>query len=120
MREMLTKHWEIIKAFKEGKTIQYFNELGEWRDDENPSFGCNYNFRIKPESQLVPFSFEDAEFLLGKKVKAKTNDIMAGLILSISDIGVHIHPNTNRTFFDSLLYNYTFLDGSPCGKLVEV
>ena len=46
----------IIKAFSEGKTIQYSNNDKKWVDIESPSF--NYEpslYRIKPELKYRPF-----------------------------------------------------------------
>ena len=72
----------LLNALAEGKTIQYLTLGGEWKDakinyisdfteDDEPEY-----YRIKPESQLVPFSFEDAEFLIGKPIRSKQKNVV--------------------------------------------
>ena len=40
----------ILKAFAEGKTIQFKIDKGEWKNLENPTFfGNARDYRIKPE-----------------------------------------------------------------------
>ena len=64
-REQLNKHWDAIKALKEGKEIQ-FRKTGStgW---ENPfcnnsfEFSMNYEYREKPEQQKRPPTIEEVE-----------------------------------------------------------
>ena len=45
----------IIKAYAEGKTIQY-QERGKWYDITGPCFSLSVNtYRIKPEPNYRPF-----------------------------------------------------------------
>ena len=50
----------IIKAFSEGKTIQWRYITGEtslWWDDNNPTFEVDtFDYRIKPEPKYRPFN----------------------------------------------------------------
>jgi len=121
-REMLIKHWEVIQAFKEGKIVQHLREGDKWVDEENPSFGCNYNFRIKPEPKLVPFTFEDATNIVGKIVKGKPNtqgyQNVYVLILGADLDGVGLGGKEKLSYAD-LLDCCTFIDGTPCGKYKE-
>ena len=122
--EQIKKFLPLLTAIAGGKTIQYKNGFTwsdisseaywQFEEEDEPSM-----WRVKPESQLVPFTFEDAELLIGKAIKAKNNDVMIGLVISVLINGIYIHPNTQLTHFDYLLKNFTFLDGTPCGKLVE-
>lgn len=49
-REGAIKHAEIIKAFVEGKTIQFWQLTREsWIDIENPTFDEDVRYRVKPE-----------------------------------------------------------------------
>jgi hypothetical protein len=49
-REGLIKHWEIVKAYKEGKQIQYYSHTkNKWVDESNPEFFENLDYRVKPE-----------------------------------------------------------------------
>ena len=50
IREQASEFLPIIKAFAEGKTIQYRIENG-WKDIDNPKFNdFPSKYRIKPES----------------------------------------------------------------------
>ncbi|MGI0120223.1 hypothetical protein [Zooshikella sp. RANM57] len=50
-REDIQKNWEVIKAFKDGKTIQfYINVTNEWEDIKDPSFDAHHKYRVKPET----------------------------------------------------------------------
>ena len=50
VREQASEFLPIIKAFAEGKTIQYRTEDG-WKDIDNPKFNdFPSEYRIKPES----------------------------------------------------------------------
>jgi len=62
-REELIKNWECIVAFKEGKTIQWYdNILHVWRDAESPDFYKDTAYRIKPEPKTyyILWSMSDA------------------------------------------------------------
>lgn len=111
----------VIQAHKEGKQIQYFCEFtNKWEDVNNPCWDFNsIIYQIKPESpqpKYIPFTYEDAEQLIGKAVKDSK-----GLISLITDLDDDIiwmseRPNTLKNLFK----DYTFFpSGEPCGKLVE-
>ena len=43
------KHYDVIIAFAEGKTIQYRHpEYGGWEDVDNPHFVDSLQYRVKP------------------------------------------------------------------------
>lgn len=49
-REGLIKHWDVICAFKEGKTVQFRDDLEcDWVNTGKPHFHANVEYRIKPE-----------------------------------------------------------------------
>ena len=50
-RESAIKWERVIKAFQEGKTIQYFNRDGYWQDVYDPSFSGD-DYRIKPTKKI--------------------------------------------------------------------
>ena len=70
----------------------------------------DYSYRVKPEPEYIPFTFEDAEFLIDKAVKKKKQNYLAVITWCYNGA-------TNMGDFKNLLEYYTFLDGSPCGKL---
>ena len=64
-REQLIKHWDVIKAFKEGKEIQ-FRKTGStgWKNpfcNNSFEFSMNYEYREKPEQQKRLPTIEEVE-----------------------------------------------------------
>jgi hypothetical protein len=113
-REQLNKWWKEIEAFKVGKVIQFLNIDREWYDDPIPSFSLTHEFRIKPEPELIPFDYSDAEYLIGKAVKRKDNSKYIQTIVQVNSDQVYI--GAGIVTFKILLEKCTFLDGTPCGK----
>lgn len=109
-KEQLKMHRKEIQAWADGKQIQYrIDDDCEWKDENDPAFFTDCEYRVKPNPVLIPFDYSDAEFLIGKAIKHKTLNYVE-LIKFISDNFV------GDISFDNLLEYYTFLDGSPCGK----
>lgn len=107
------KHAEIIKAWADGEEIEYLSPTtGKWNDATSPTWEIDYEYRIKTEPEYIPFDFSDAEMLIGKVIKHKDGDVICS-IFSLTPKGL------NNVRFESVLENYTFLDGSPCGKLKQ-
>lgn len=108
---------ELKKAWARGEDIQYRYKSDDWIDTPDPAWHPFYEYRIKPESEskYVPFTFEDAELFMSRIIIAKDKSCKAvitysdkwGVVLLVSEIS-YIH----------LFENFTFLDGSPCGKEV--
>ena len=116
-QEGAKKHKDVIKAFCEGKQIQYYSETNErWTDILAPEFVFRTEYRVKPEPKLVPFDYSDAEKLIGKSVRHKDGKFVA-VIINVSEDSICV-GTLNRSF-ETLLRFYTFLDGSLCGKVVE-
>lgn len=108
------EHLEVIRAFANGEDIQML--LGsEWVDVNEPSFYKLTTYRVKPKLEYVPFDFSDGQILIIKVIKNKNQNLI-GMITQIYEDGVTIGGNLFSTFED-LLEDWTFSDGSPCGKL---
>ena len=61
-REALIKHWDVIQAFKEGKTIQYYDTVDKcWYIAYEPSFRLDMILRIKPEQTKRLPTIEEVE-----------------------------------------------------------
>lgn len=126
-REEAKEMLPIIKAFCEGKQIQFL--FDEWKDIdeigireflENPEL-----YRIKPEPKYRPF--RDAEecwqemlrhepfgWLYGKESDYRT------LVTSISKGKEDISINgIGGMSLDAVMKYYTFVDGTPFGVKVE-
>ena len=72
------------------------------------------NEEIKDE--YVPFTYEDYNLLMGKWIKQKNNKELLFIIrIYETNIGTYIGTIT----YKSLLKNYEFSNGDPCGKKVE-
>lgn len=109
----------VMQAFAEGKEIErIIKSIGGlcWVLDPTPSWNWySFDYRVKEEPkqpEYIPFTFEDAEHLIGKSVKHKKD----------SWVEVITYCNKNETsscMYEDLLRDYTFLDGSPCGKLKQ-
>ena len=109
-----------LLAFNNGKALcvsdgdeeDYYNNRifsvcfwDEWREIKKPEY--------------VPFTVKDADMFRGKWIRNKKSDLAGEeLITSIKRCGIET-DSTNRDYLYFLKY-YTFLDGSPCGKLEEV
>jgi len=49
-REQLQKHWKIIEAFKDGKEIEFKDEIdSRWHKAGEPLFRINREYRVIPE-----------------------------------------------------------------------
>lgn len=75
----------------------------------------------EPEKKYVPFTWEDRNILRGKWIKNK-NYNREYFIESIAKDAENLVVYTSNAELGSndLLTYYTFLDGTPCGKEVEV
>ena len=110
------KYINEILAFANGKTIEHKSvSSGVWYEDENPSFACHLEYRIKSEPKLVPFTFEDE--LLGRKIIY--SDGTRAMITAQKKDGVYIGGSLNLTSYSSLISTTKFEDGSPCGKYIN-
>lgn len=59
-REQAREKWEIIKAFGEGKTIQFFGASGDWLDlPENFNLPLEEDLRIKEEPSEKKLKWTD-------------------------------------------------------------
>lgn len=106
----------VMQAYVDGKDIEIcaygtcdwlviplnIQPLWNWGD---------YSYRVKKQPEYIPFTFEDAEFLIGKAVKSKATKSVY-MIIHCDKVGTSLCGGYQR-----LLDDYTFLDGSPCGKL---
>lgn len=119
----------IIKAFSEGKTIQYKNLEGIWEDVDN-NHNCvflpdSYEYRIRPESTCRPFKNAEECWQEMQKhqpfgwVKYQCSfyyivyieDKMIGYG---SACGTILHDN-----FNDALRGLTFVDGTSFGIKIE-
>lgn len=127
----------LVQAMVNGKTIQHlFN--GEWNDISNPGFDDYLEYyRIKPEIEYVPF--DTVEELIDCWNKKKFNgkppynaDLEMPLIwikskdCKMNSFITNYDYSSDIVFIGYLELNlsdlfkyYTFLDGTPIGKIKE-
>lgn len=113
----------ILIALENGQTVECRTILGDWTilsNDIDSVYNLgefNTEYRIKPEQKLVPFTFEDAESLIGKIIVSKDKTVYDTISrVSMTD-GV-FGSNLNRGY-QNLFKSFNFLDGSPCGKYIN-
>ena len=108
-RENAKELLPIIKAYSEGKEIEFFDDE-KWVDREILSFDSEFHrYRIKPEPKYRPF--KDAEECFNEMGKhqpfgyIKYKDRNSYFPISFGD----------NSDFDYLLENRIFADGTPFG-----
>lgn len=137
-REQAKALLPIIKAFSEGKIIEYRDSMlkDDWKivkEIPNLSFGC-FEYRIKPEHQYRPFKdtkecwqemqkHQPFGWLKDKNKDSELKNIQAltDEMLTIAD-GVYFHGIRlidGYHIFEEAIEEYTFADGTPFGILEE-
>ena len=121
-REEAKELLPIIKAFAEGKEIQYKNFLDEWTDieeNEGLSFICPpSDYRIKPQPKYRPFeSQEECREEMHKHpdfgwIIAKDSKIMYHIY--VVGIGCVLMDDMSISFPETFA-EYEFTDGTPFG-----
>mgnify|MGYP007068354462 CR=1 FL=1 len=107
----------VFQAFANGKQIQRKSKItGRWEDSFSPGFTPGYEYRVKPEKTLVPFTFEDKKILEGKWIKHKNYQSCFKIIGVCPD---KIMFFGGEISYSTLLESCEFEDGTPCGKYVE-
>lgn len=137
-REQAKALLPIIKAFSEGKIIEYRDSMfkDDWKivkEIPNLSFGC-FEYRIKPEHQYRPFKdtkecwqemqkHQPFGWLKDKNKDSELRNIQAltDEMLTITD-GVYlrgINLINGYHIFEEAVKEYTFADGTPFGIIEE-
>lgn len=121
-KEELKRRIEVMQAFYDGEEIEIKNIIindfdNKWEDVYDPAFyWSDYDYRIKPKQEYVPFTFEDREIFIDRWVRVKGNLKTEAKILYISVNGIGIGKGTFRTY-EECFEEIEFTDGTPFGKL---
>ena len=112
-REKAKELLPIIKAFSEGKDIEYLNLWGQWELLTEPYFDNEPSkYRIKTKPKYRPFqSVEECWEEMQKHQPfgwVKVINKLASKKYDVLDL-------TTYTDFDYRFKNYTFADGTPYG-----
>ena len=121
----------IIKAFSEGRPIQYRikdNRSAKWNDvDKNyHEFSPHsFKYRIKPEPKYRPFKDKKECWTEMQKhqpvgwVMEKEDKSLSLITLMISERDIFINGMGGLTMYDLIMEKYTFADGAVFGILEE-
>ena len=110
MFDGIVKKGDVFKKFKGTNRYSFNNTksyslpaevVENWKEDA-------------PE--YIPYTFEDAELFIGKVIKNKKGTAVS-MITGLNTKFINIY--NSDIGFNYLLDNYTFLDGTPCGKLIN-
>ena len=126
-REEAKELLPIIKAFTEGKTIEYREYDGEWKTAHTPTWSSRLFYRIKPEPKYRPF--KDMEECWQEMLKHQPfgwlKSKMNGRFSCIGEVygsdefeTVYIALSTSESLSrssDSMFEQYTFYDGTTFG-----
>lgn len=119
---------EVMQAFDRGEQIQVKtpNKKCEWEDIKEPNWQWNFcDYRVKPKKKYVPFDTSE-EFLAAQRVhggfiKRCDYEEEKPLFALVNYEGIVLYTQDNTMLDITQLFgSYTFLDGTPCGKEVEV
>ena len=107
-----------MRAYAEGKIVQYFSVGGRWIDCNDPLFSGDVKYRIKPESKYRPFE-NSAE--CWEEMEKHSNFgwvIRSGVFLMVQSIyldAIHTIEDKHGIDFENAFTELTFTDGAPFG-----
>lgn len=118
-----TWYKRVLVLIKNYKAIcwQHAETLEKAEDELTMAF---WDFwREIPEPKYRPFTWEEREELRGRYIREKSNrtteNIITSLYLDRNQVFKIGYENSRYITAQKLLDSYEFIDGSPCGKLVE-
>ena len=126
-REEAKELMPIIQAFAEGKTIEYRELGGAWKEAHTPTWSSRLFYRIKPEPKYRPFKsqVECLQEMLKHQPFGWLKSKMNGRFSCIGEVygsdefeTVYIALSTSESLSrssDSMFEQYTFYDGTPFG-----
>ena len=137
-REEILQGAEIMKAYVEGKQLQYkYYTFDAWTDCDNPQFNFElFQYRIKPEVKEPTYRpYKDCDEMIadiderfrGCRTTYCTMPSIwirrkaTGTMYLITCFGtLDINTCSNSYTMEEALVNFTYLDGSPVGKMEEL
>ena len=118
-REEAKELLPIIKAWVEGKTLEYYNDdIGEWQVVTKTVFINPNKYRIKPQPKYRPFKSQEECWNEMHKhpdfgwVVAKDSKIMYHICV----VGIgYVVIDSMSPIFSEAFADYEFTDGTPFG-----
>lgn len=127
-REEAKELLPVIKAFAEGKTIEYSYDGEHWERNDAPVWDCDVMFRIKPQPKYRPFKNQEecwSEMLKHHPFGWIKDEYKYVHIVCVHKNKIEFSPDEddNGTLFTSTMDftsvyekgGYTFADGTPFG-----
>ena len=120
-REEAKELLPIIKAFAEGKIIQYKNKVNpEWEETDCPIWAMESKYLIKPEPKYRPFKTQEECWneMLKHQPFGWIRSIHNQHLRNIDSIGhttYSIGINNSVMYLDAAFNEYNFADGTPFG-----
>ena len=114
---------EVMQAFEIGEQIEIMNKFGEWIYIDKPIWNwAIFDYRVKPKPKYVPFETAE-EFLEAQREHGIETSTGEQLFIN-SDNRVYVKDDyrarSGKCSFEYLFNKFKFVDGTPCGKEVEV
>lgn len=109
----------VIQAAADGKDVEVRfkgskKDLWELRTNSGARWDLsNFEYRIKPEPKLRPYTREEWERV--DKVRDKDTGVVSS-VLSVTDCTVYVYGLYGFGFHDAM-ERFEHLDGSPCGVM---
>lgn len=117
-----TWYKRVLVLIKNYKAIcwQHAETLEKAEDELTTAF---WDFwREIPKPKYRPFTWEDRDLIKGKWIRPKSgvdDEHLITLFSRAKENRLYVVINTSFIRADKFLEDYEFLDGTPCGKLVE-
>ncbi len=124
----------ILKAYSEGKTIQYSTaDITYWIDindfkiiDIQNFMDKHYTYRIKPEPKYIPFETKEEcwEEMLKHQpfswVEFKDKQFKQPIVsVAENELMIDAYPDEHICYsFEEAFNSFLFTDGTPFGKLI--
>lgn len=114
---------KVLQAFKEGKKIEVrektLHDDQQWKEMINPYWAFEtYDYRVKPEPEYVPYT-SVLEVSRDKWVKEERSSVLSKITALDLDDAICVRVEYDWVSLKDLFENYTYEDGTPCGKKVE-
>ena len=120
-REEAKELLPIIHAFAEGKTIEFREFDGYWKEAPTPTWSSRLIYRIKPEPKYRPFNSQEEcwqEMQKHQPFGWVTDGYYKSTITVKSD-SIVVTISSLEYDFGKAYTHFTFADGTPFGVMEE-
>lgn len=114
-RERAKELLPIIQAYAEGKVIQVQCSDYVWMSIDDPIWSSGDKYRIAPDEECVPFTYDDKDHIIGECIKHKVDK---SILLITGVVTEGVFANGSIISYSDLLENWIFKSGRSCGKKI--